>query len=88
MTPGGGVGRMSKSVTGGLQGGQSSIIGGSGDVPQSSMIEREKRALEKIKARQRKDIEQMMEYEIQMERIRLVNEEKMKKAREKEERRR
>lgn len=37
---------------------------------QSSMIDREKRALEKIKARQQKDIEQMMEYELQMERIR------------------
>ncbi len=36
----------------------------------SSMIEREKRALEKIKARQKKDIEQMMEYEMKMERIR------------------
>ncbi len=43
------------------------------------MIEREKRALEKIKARQRKDIEQMMEYEMQMERIKQINEEKMVK---------
>jgi hypothetical protein len=34
------------------------------------MIEREKRALEKIKARQQKDIEQMMDYEIQLEKIR------------------
>jgi len=34
------------------------------------MIERERRALEKIKLRQKKDIEQMMEYEMQMERIR------------------
>jgi hypothetical protein len=45
----------------------------------SSMIEKEKRALEKIKARQRKDIEQMMEYEMQMERIRQINEEKLAK---------
>ena len=41
------------------------------------MIEREKRALEKIKARQQKDIEQMMEHELQMDRIRQRNEEKM-----------
>jgi len=30
----------------------------------SSMIEKEKRALEKIKARQRKEVEQMMDYEL------------------------
>lgn len=59
MTPT--VALMSKSVI-------SSGSGGNGG--QSSMIEKEKRALEKIKARQRKDIEQMMEYEMQMERIR------------------
>lgn len=52
------------------------------------MIEREKRALEKIKARQQKDIEQMMEHELQMDRIRQLNEEKMIQQREKEERRR
>lgn len=52
------------------------------------MIEREKRALEKIKARQQKDIEQMMEHELQMDRIRQRNEEKMIQQREKEERRR
>lgn len=66
-------GGMSKSINGGLS--QSVHDGG---MPASSMIEREKRALEKIKARQRKDIEQMMEYEMQMERIKQVNEEKMK----------
>ena len=52
------------------------------------MIEREKRALEKIKARQQKDIEQMMEHELQMDRIRQRNEEKIIQQREKEERRR
>lgn len=36
----------------------------------SSMIEREKRAIEKIKAKQKKDVEQMMEYELQLEQIR------------------
>lgn len=55
------IGRGSKSVVGNSL----AEMGG-----QSSMIEREKRALEKIKARQQKDIEQMMEYELQMERIR------------------
>jgi hypothetical protein len=30
----------------------------------SSMIEKEKRALEKIKQRQRKEVEQMMDYEL------------------------
>lgn len=30
----------------------------------SSMIEKEKRAIEKIKARQRKEVEQMMDYEL------------------------
>jgi hypothetical protein len=34
------------------------------------------RAIEKIKARQRKEVEQMMDYEMQMERIRQMNEEK------------
>ena len=54
----------------------------------SSMIEKEKRALEKIKQRQRKEVEQMMDYELQLERIRQKNEEKAAKQREKEERRR
>ena len=54
----------------------------------SSMIEKEKRALEKIKQRQRKEVEQMMDYELQLERIRQNNEEKAVKQREKEERRR
>lgn len=56
---------MSKSVTGGGILSESTIIGGGS----STMIEREKRALEKIKLRQKKDIEQMMEYEMQMQRI-------------------
>lgn len=73
---------MSKSVTGGAMLNESTM-GGS-----STMIEREKRALEKIKARQQKDIEQMMEYEMQMERIRQKNEQKLIKQREKEELRR
>ena len=45
----------------------------------SSMIEKEKRALEKIKQRQRKEVEQMMDYELQLERIRQNNEEKAAK---------
>jgi hypothetical protein len=34
---------------------------------QSAMLEKEKRALEKIKNKQKKDIEQMMEYELKLE---------------------
>jgi len=34
------------------------------------MIEKEKQELEKIKMRQKKEIEQMMEYEVKMEKIR------------------
>lgn len=52
------------------------------------MIEKEKKELEKIKFRQKKDIEQMMDYEIKMEQIRQRNEEKVAKQMEKEEIRR
>ena len=41
-------------------------------------MERERRELEKIKFRQKKDIEQMMEYELKMEQIRIKGEEKVK----------
>ena len=34
---------------------------------QSAMLEKEKKELEKIKFRQKKDIEQMMDYEFKME---------------------
>lgn len=34
---------------------------------QSAMLEQQKRELEKIKFRQKKDLEQMMEYELKME---------------------
>jgi imidazoleglycerol phosphate synthase glutamine amidotransferase subunit HisH len=40
------------------------ILPGAGAGQSSSMIEKEKRALEKIKARQRKEVEQMMDYEL------------------------
>ena len=70
LTP---VGVMSKSVIGGGQ-----MSTGSGE-NSSTMIEREKRALEKIRARQKKEVEQMMEYELQMERIRKLNEIKAQK---------
>jgi hypothetical protein len=57
---------------------QSNIVNNNqGGQKQSSMIEKERRAIEKIKQRQRKDIEQMMEYELQLERIRKENEHKM-----------
>ncbi len=49
------------------------------------MLEKEKRELETIKFRQKKDIEQMMEYELKMEQIRIRNEEKMDFQRQKDE---
>ena len=52
---------------------------------QSAMLEKEKKELEKIKFRQKKDIEQMMEYELKMEEIRQRNEEKLRIQMEKEE---
>ena len=55
---------------------------------QSAMLEKEKKELEKIKFRQKKDIEQMMEYELKMEQIRQRNEEKIKQQMDKEEKRR
>lgn len=42
------------------------------------MLEKEKRELEKIKFRQQKDIEQMMDYELKLEQIRQRNEDKLK----------
>jgi hypothetical protein len=42
----------------------------------SSLIENEKILLEKIKLKQQKEIEQMMEYEFKMQAIRRENEEK------------
>ena len=44
---------------------------------QSAMLDKEKRELDKIKFRQKKDIEQMMDYELKMEQIRQVNERKV-----------
>jgi len=55
---------------------------------QSALLDKEKKELEKIKFRQKKDIEQMMDYELKMEQIRQRNEEKLKFQQEKEERRR
>ena len=49
------------------------------------MLEKEKRELEKIKIRQKKDIEQMMEYELKLEEIRQRNEQKIRLQKEKEE---
>ena len=40
---------------------------GTGSMMQSAMLEKEKKELDKIKFRQKKDIEQMMEYELKME---------------------
>ena len=48
----------------------------SGGPIDSAMIENERRALEKIKLKQQKEMEQMMEYEKKMQEIRERNEEK------------
>ncbi|KAL4471753.1 hypothetical protein ABPG74_008646 [Tetrahymena malaccensis] len=53
----------------------------------SSLIEREKKQLEKIRFRQQKEIEQMMDYEIKMQEIRQQNEEKMRIDQEREQQR-
>ncbi|CDW85779.1 UNKNOWN [Stylonychia lemnae] len=53
----------------------------------SAMIEKERQALEKIKQKQQKEIEQMMEYERKMQEIRDKNEEKQIKEKQKEEQR-
>jgi hypothetical protein len=52
------------------------------------MLEKEKKELEKIKFRQKKDIEQMMEYELKLEQIRQTNEAKVQLQMDKEEKRR
>jgi len=48
-------------------------------------IENEKRAIEKIKERQKKEINKMIDYEIKMEIIKKDNEDKLQKQRIKEE---
>lgn len=45
----------------------------------SAMIENERKALEKIKIKQQKEMEQMMEHERKMQEIRMRNEEKLMK---------
>lgn len=52
----------------------------------SAMLERERQQLEKIKFKQQKEIEQMMEHERKLQEIRLKNEEKLQKEREREQR--
>ena len=59
----------------------------SGGATDSAMIEKERQTLERIKLKQQKDLEQMMEYEKKMQEIRDRNEEKMRKEREREEHR-
>ena len=59
----------------------SSIGGG---VNKSSMIEQEMKAIRKIKEKQRKEIEQMIDYELKMNQIKAKNEANMKLQAEKE----
>ncbi len=60
---------------------------GTGALVQSAMLEKEKKEREKIKFRQKKDIEQMMDYELKLEQIRQRNELKLRQQHEKEDRR-
>eukprot|EP00743_Colponemidia_sp_Colp-15_P004376 GILK01004719.1.p1 GENE.GILK01004719.1~~GILK01004719.1.p1 ORF type:complete len:797 (-),score=226.44 GILK01004719.1:158-2548(-) len=53
-----------------------------------SMMERERRHLEKLQLRQKQEIQQMLEYEIRMAQIREVNEQKVEGQRQREEERR
>merc|ERR1712072_1130432 len=53
-------------------------------VEDSTLIEREKKNLERIEAKQRKDIQKMIEYEMRNQAIKARNEEKLEKARQRE----
>jgi hypothetical protein len=50
----------------------------------SSLIEKEKKQLEKIKAKTEKEIKNMIEHETKMNEIRKIQEDKISKQREKE----
>ena len=50
----------------------------------STMIDKERKALELMKKKQQQDIEQMMEYEMKMQLIRKKNEEKLVKQKERD----
>lgn len=65
--------------------GSTSKVGFGAPVTDSAMIEKEKQALERIKLKQQKEIEQMMEHEKQQQTIRERNEKKMQQEREREE---
>ena len=54
----------------------SSMISG-GNAP-SSMLAQELKAIEKIKSKQKKEVEQMIEYEMQLKKIKEKQEEKAK----------
>ena len=54
-------------------------------VTDSAMLDKERKQLEKIKLRQQQELQQMVDYELKTEEIRLRNEEKLKSQREKEE---
>ena len=71
---GAGSSRMGGGVTSSITGGQN----------KSSMLEQEMRAIRKIKEKQRKEIEQMIDYELKMNQIKAKNEANMKLQQEKE----
>ena len=48
------------------------------------MLEQEMKAIRKIKEKQKKEIEQLVDYEVKMNQIKSKNEENMKKQAEKE----
>ena len=50
----------------------------------SSMLEQEMKAIRKIKEKQKKEIEQLVDFEVKMNQIKAKNEENMKKQSEKE----
>ena len=58
-----------------------------GGTAPSTMLAQELKAIEKIKAKQKKEVEQMIEYEMQLKIIKEKHEEKARLAREKEMRR-
>ena len=73
-------------VQDGFYGAQSGVSA-TGSPPKSSMLEQELRAIEKIKEKQKKEVEQMIDYEMKLTEIKARHEEKARLAGEKEQRR-
>ena len=76
---------MYSNQAGSQMGSQWSVFDG-GNNNKSSMIEQEMRAIRRIKEKQKKEVEQMIDYEMKMNQIREKNEHNLQLQREKEQR--